>query len=270
MGRQTVHSRVLESYVKNLTLRDNMVPPVDLDIGEACLQLQNDIAMFRRIRDTRYLNVRTHIPKQGNLHLAWEYAKDPAQHYLFVQLLRVSPVVFKVIHELIKDHPVFHNNSTSPQAPVDYQLSITLYRLGRYGNGASIIDVARNAGCSPGAVEDCTDRCFTAIESLHDIFVRPLTEEEKEAEKVWMDNHVGFKGTWREGWVMYDGTIVVLYSRPGLDGDAYYTRKSNYGLNVQVRHFYYHINHAHHAIDRECALHIEDCRLFSWSHWFCS
>jgi hypothetical protein len=33
---------------------------------------------------------------------------------------------------------------------------------------------------------------------------------------------------------MYDGTIVVLYKRPGLDGDAYYTCKSNYGLNVQV------------------------------------
>ena len=33
---------------------------------------------------------------------------------------------------------------------------------------------------------------------------------------------------------MYDGTIVVLYARPGLDGDAYYTHKCNYGLNVQV------------------------------------
>jgi hypothetical protein len=26
----------------------------------------------------------------------------------------------------------------------------------------------------------------------------------------------------------------VLYARPGLDGDAYYTWKSNYGLNLQV------------------------------------
>ena len=33
---------------------------------------------------------------------------------------------------------------------------------------------------------------------------------------------------------MYDGTIVVLAERPGLHGDAYYIRKSNYGLNVQV------------------------------------
>ena len=32
---------------------------------------------------------------------------------------------------------------------------------------------------------------------------------------------------------MYDGTIVVLYRKPGKNGDAYYTRKANYGLNVQ-------------------------------------
>ena len=49
-----------------------------------------------------------------------------------------------------------------------------------------------------------------------------------------MDEHVGFQGLWREGWLMYDGTIVMLYARPGLDGDAYYTRKCNYGLNIQV------------------------------------
>ena len=63
---------------------------------------------------------------------------------------------------------------------------------------------------------------------------QPLTSEEKEAEKCWMDNHLGFKGLWREGWLMYDGTIVVLYAKPGMNGQGYYTRKANYGLNVQV------------------------------------
>ena len=75
---------------------------------------------------------------------------------------------------------------------------------------------------------------FEAIESLHDVFVCPLTSDEKEVEKRWVDQHLGFQGSWRDGWVMYDGTIVVLYSRPGLNGDAYFTRKSNYGLNLQV------------------------------------
>ena len=44
----------------------------------------------------------------------------------------------------------------------------------------------------------------------------------------------GFGGVWREGYVTYDGTIVVLYAKPSRDGAGYYTRKSNYGMNVQV------------------------------------
>ena len=234
MGRETLHNKVLESYLKHLTLRDGMAPPSTLDIAHACMQLQNDIEMYKKIQDTHYINPRTSIPKDGSIHLAWEYAKDPAHHHLFVQMMRVSPYVFAVILELIKNHDVFRNNSNIPQSPVDFQLAVTLFRMGRFGNAASLIDIAREAGCSSGSVEEFTDRCFTAIESLHDIFVWPLTADEKEVEKQWMDAHMGFEGSWREGWVMYDGTIVVLYARPGLDGDAYYTRKSNYGLNLQV------------------------------------
>ena len=48
-----------------------------------------------------------------------------------------------------------------------------------------------------------------------------------------MDNHLSFQCSWRDGWAMYDGTIV-LYCKPGKNGDAYFTQKANYGLNVQV------------------------------------
>ncbi|KAF8800518.1 hypothetical protein BYT27DRAFT_7227445 [Phlegmacium glaucopus] len=77
--------------------------------------------------------------------------------------------------------------------------------MGRCGNGASLEDISR---CSKGSVENYTNQCFTAIE---------LTSAEKEVEKKWMDEHLGFRGKWREGWVMYDGTIVVLYKKPGLN-----------------------------------------------------
>jgi hypothetical protein len=49
-------------------------------------------------------------------------------------------------------------------------------------------------GCSEGSVENYTKRCFEAIEALHDVFVCPLTKEEKEMEKLWMDDHLGSKG----------------------------------------------------------------------------
>ena len=34
--------------------------------------------------------------------------------------------------------------------------------MGRFGNGASLEDVARMAGCSEGAVKNYTNRCFEA------------------------------------------------------------------------------------------------------------
>lgn len=95
----------------------------------------------------------------------------------------------------MKDHPVFHNNSTQEQIPVDYQLAITLYRMGRFGNGASIEDIANIAGISEGGVLRCTRHCFDAIDALHDIFVRPLSNDEKEAQKRWVDQQIGFENS---------------------------------------------------------------------------
>jgi hypothetical protein len=215
-------------------MRDLIIPPESLDFMTLVDKLATDIQTLKAIRETRYLSPRDPVAKSGNIHLAWVYAGDPKDHNRFTNMLRVSPYVFSAILDLIKDHEVFTNNSNVPQTPVDQQLAVALYRLGRYGNAASVEDVARVAGCSEGSVVNFTDRVFTAIESLHDTFVRPLTPEEKEAEKIWMDEHLGFKGLWREGWLMYDGTIVVLFAKPGLNGQGYYTRKANYGLNVQV------------------------------------
>lgn len=237
MPPANVHDDVSRSYMLHALLRDLVLPAHELELPELAARLQSDLAVLDAIHSTRYLNPRERVPRSEDttLHLAWQYAEDPAHHARFQHMLRVSPYTFQVILELIKDHPVFHNTSNHAQAPVPQQLAVTLFRMGQFGNAASLEDIAREAGCSEGSVEAYTDRCFEAIMSLHNIFVCPLTSEEKEKEKQWMDEHMGFKGLWREGWVMYDGTIVVLYARPGLDRDAYYTRKCNYGLNLQVR-----------------------------------
>lgn len=65
-------------------------------------------------------------------------------------MLRVSPLVFMTILDLIEDHNVFGNDTNLSQTPVKYQLAVTLFRMGRYGNGVSIEDIAHAAGCSEG------------------------------------------------------------------------------------------------------------------------
>ena len=107
-------------------------------------------------------------------------------------MLRVSPLVFQKILEHIKFHEVFANSLNTSQAAVEMQLAVTLYRMGQYGNEASIQDVACFAGCSEGSVLNFTEHCLTAIASLLPKFVQQLTLEEKEQEKQWIEENIGF------------------------------------------------------------------------------
>jgi hypothetical protein len=45
---------------------------------------------------------------------------------------------FWTIVQRIAPDPIFHNDSRNPQAPVAYQLLLTLKRLGMEGNGVSL------------------------------------------------------------------------------------------------------------------------------------
>jgi hypothetical protein len=151
------------------------------------------------------------VPKAGSLHLDWKYTQNPDDHHHFINMLWVTPLVFSTILQLIENHHIFFNHSNNGQTSVEQQLVVTLYQMGHYGNAASVEDITQIAGCSEGSVDSYTDRCFTAIESLHDLFVHQLTAAEKEVEKKWMDENLGFKEKWQDGWLMYDGTVVVVF-----------------------------------------------------------
>jgi hypothetical protein len=84
----------------------------------------------------------------------------------FQHKLRVPPCIFESIVQLIKDHPIFHNNSNNPQLPVSIQLVIFLNAAGHYGNAATSQDMAEWAGVSVGTAHNCYKRVMVAI--LHD------------------------------------------------------------------------------------------------------
>ena len=95
------HEQLRQSYLKFMAIRDLINPPED-DIVQQAQQIQLDLAILNGIRNTRYLHGRTEVAKSGNLHLAWEYAKNEEDHGRFVNMLRVSPFVFEFILILIK------------------------------------------------------------------------------------------------------------------------------------------------------------------------
>jgi len=148
-----------------MATRDIFSPPEN--IKEYTLNLQKDLKIIALLEETHYLNGHPPVPKLGNIELAWDFSKDPAHHYHFINMLRVSPLVFLTVLDLIEDYAVFKNDTNLGQMPVEQQLAVTLFQLGRYGNGASVEDIAHAAGCSEGSVENYTNCCFQAILSLH-------------------------------------------------------------------------------------------------------
>jgi len=191
-----------------MLLKSLFLQPWDFDMF--CHQNQLDYKILCHIATTRYLRSRENIPKAGNLHLAWHYAMDRENHGHFITMLRITPQSFCHLLRLIQGHPIFQNRSNKPQAPVKNQLAVTLYHMGRYGNGASVPDIARIAGISEGSVEKFTERCLIVILAHHDAYVRALTVEENEVEKKWVERESECLG-WRDGYLMYDGTPIDLF-----------------------------------------------------------
>lgn len=114
---------ILHSYLVLMATRSIFTPYESLE--DACQQLDVDMKIILALQETRYLQGRDHrVPKAGNMHLAWEFAQNPADHHRFAQMLRVSPLVFQTILTLIEDHPVFRNDSNNAQAPVEVQLAV--------------------------------------------------------------------------------------------------------------------------------------------------
>jgi hypothetical protein len=172
------------------------------------------------------------VKKSGQLDL---YLKDFRHDHpdRFRKKLRVSPVVFDRLVELIEDHTIFHNDSHVPQHPIQIQLAIFLVRVGHYGNASSPEYVAQWAGVCVGTVINATYRCLIAFLALHDEAVMMPPEEEKERAKEYVEKVTCPE--WRNGFLLADGTKFVLFQKPGLHGEAWFDKNKDYSIDCQVR-----------------------------------
>jgi hypothetical protein len=186
MPLKPLRKDLIDTFLLSMATRNIFSPPESLE--EYSLNFQKDLETIVLLEETHYLNGRPPVPKHllsqntscpktppvpkhGNLYLAWEFSQDPAHHQHFINMLRVLPLVFLRILDLIKDHNVFRNDTNLAQAPVEKQLAVTLFQMGRYGDGVRVEDIACAAGCLEGSVENYTNCCFEAILSLQAQFV---------------------------------------------------------------------------------------------------
>jgi hypothetical protein len=157
-----------------------------------------------------------------------------SRHHLFRKKLRVNPDIFDNILDQISDHPIFTNRSNNPQLPIAIQLAIFLNRAGHYGNAISPDDVGQWAGVSVGSVINCSNRVMIALLDQHDTFINFPAPDSEDAERARQYVEAKSCPEWRNGIFAIDGSAINLYEKPGLYGEAFYDRKSNYSLNCQV------------------------------------
>lgn len=153
---------------------------------------------------------------------------------LFRKTARIDPATFDLLVEILKDQPIFHNESNNRQMPVERQVLITLKRFGTYGNGSSVHEIAEWAGIGQGTVDLVTRRVVTAIldSDLRRRHVRWPGDEEKEAAKEWVEAQS--ISAFRNGWCMVDGTTIPLFEKPHYHGESFYDRTSRYSINAQI------------------------------------
>jgi hypothetical protein len=203
------------------------------DAEEDALFIRRLVALQERIdylTRTRVL-FPNRVHKLSQLHLVLVLYKED-DHKRFRQNLRVNPETFDALITRIKDDPIFVSDGPQDQMPLNEQLAIMLFHFGHHRNAASVESIAQWAGISARTVINATQRVMTAFLALHDAVIRWPSAREKEDAKEWVEAATCV--AWRNGCVFVDGTLVPLADKPGYHGEAYFDRKSNYSLNVQV------------------------------------
>ncbi|KAF8573639.1 hypothetical protein K439DRAFT_1649956 [Ramaria rubella] len=215
-----------EGQAELLKLLDDDSDASESEDEELCVPLLSGVflTLLAELHATHYLQDRVHIPKNGGqlwLTLACYKTNHPS---LFRSLLRVSPRTFNALLSKVQGHPVFQNNSENEQISVDSQVAIVLYRLGHFGNAASMEKVGLWAGYGYRTVDKGTWCVMTAVcdEGFRRVVMRWPNERQKEEVSDWVESHLCV--AWRGGWLMVDGTL----------GNSWYDHKSNYSLNMQL------------------------------------
>ncbi|KAF8235113.1 hypothetical protein L208DRAFT_1258673, partial [Tricholoma matsutake] len=185
------------------------------------------------IETTRILHPAPPIPKNSQLQLLDHWRLHSPE--CFCCKLCVEPQTFDSLLSLIKDHPIFHNNSNNDQLAIHIQLSVFLFHAGHYGNASSPEDTAQWAGISVGGVEKCTDCVIVALLSFHDEAIHLPDAAEKESSKSYVDEAVCPE--WQGGFLLADGSKFPLYQCPGLHGDAWFDKDGAYDIDCHVQSF---------------------------------
>jgi len=164
-----------------------------------------------------------------NLRQWFDGISNPRQ---FRSLFRMDSEHFFELLVLIKDHPVFHNQSNNKQFPVQYQLCVFLYRLGGAEGGGSHARTGILLGLGEGTVSLFSNRVLRAILDLREEYIQWPTAPKADQIKKRIGD--GSRQVFQDCIGFIDGTFIILKYAPFKDWYFYWNRKSTYAINAMV------------------------------------
>ncbi|KAI9328142.1 hypothetical protein BDR26DRAFT_808528, partial [Obelidium mucronatum] len=207
--RQQLLSRLL------LTLKHTTVLEVLINHCNPLKEFQYDVLlMLYAIQSSRYLWVRTPIPKQ----LGYRYLLRQLPAKEVRQALRMDIESFGKLVELIEDDPIFQNQSQNPQTEVWIQLATALERIGSNGSGG-VLNLSVVLGIGAGTVVLFCRRVVQAILRLKSRCMLWPSRSTRRALSNRMHQEFGLRGLVG----IVDGTDIVLHQKPCVDPEVYWT-----------------------------------------------
>ncbi|QRW00132.1 DDE superfamily endonuclease [Ceratobasidium sp. AG-Ba] len=147
---------------------------------------------------------------------------------LFRYIYRMSKATFDRVATLLQPNPIFQSRGRRPQRPVKYQLAVFLIRFGM--RGSPTMEPVVKTGIGHGTVVLYCRRVTRALREIGQEVVAWPNEERKEEIKAWFGRKLGLDGVIG----IVDGSLIELTHKPTVGGDAYYSRKKNISVNIQV------------------------------------
>ncbi|KAG2218787.1 hypothetical protein INT45_000324 [Circinella minor] len=179
--------------------------------------------LFDKISSQRYLDRSQKIPRAPS-RIDWLFNELDDER--FTQEVRMSKDAFNMILDKIKDDPIFVSSGPKPQKPVFLQLLVTTRRLGFYGNGASIGNIARYYGVGDGTLfplanEPCSTEAQSYFSYMKKYGISSILVCNSNKQIIY--SYIGWPGSTHDSRIFSNSSI---FRYPGL-----YFKENEYLLN---------------------------------------
>ncbi|SPC64594.1 uncharacterized protein UHOD_11959 [Ustilago sp. UG-2017b] len=144
----------------------------------------------------------------------------------------MTPLAFKELAKRLEQTKSFNSGQVSIELSREI-LSVALYRLGRSGNGVGEHDASLQCDYSIGTLIAWTGWTVCGLLELNKEVMQFASEVERQSASAWVQRTTRVE-EWGKGWLVVDGTHVLLAWKPGMMSREHFSYKGFYSMNIAL------------------------------------